>query len=184
MILKSETYNFHRLDLTRQVGFVVTIYDEDGLRLAATTPCATRGGPKPSRQRAISWMARSKDRENNSRSGWPLSALVINGSSRAETEVSALTYHILARHYSASFPSLWAVDLGQCAKQFLRSQFNEIVRLWRQGCGDLLFSASRSYARCSLLRLLLHSGKPVRRYRTVAVAAMTSRRFCRPAIRK
>ena len=41
MILKSETYNFHRLDLTRQVGFVVTIYDEDGLRLAATTPCAT-----------------------------------------------------------------------------------------------------------------------------------------------
>ena len=41
MILKSETYNFHRLDLTRQVGFVVTIYDEDGLRLAATMPCAT-----------------------------------------------------------------------------------------------------------------------------------------------
>ena len=41
MILKSETYNFHRLDLTRQVGFVVTIYDEDGLRLAATMSCAT-----------------------------------------------------------------------------------------------------------------------------------------------
>jgi hypothetical protein len=41
VILKSETYNFHRLDLTRQVGFVVTIYDEDGLRLAATMPCAT-----------------------------------------------------------------------------------------------------------------------------------------------
>ena len=35
MILKSETYKFHRLDLTRQAGFIVTIYDEDGLRLAA-----------------------------------------------------------------------------------------------------------------------------------------------------
>ena len=41
MILKSETYNFHQLDLTRQGGFIVTIYDEDGLRLAATMPCAT-----------------------------------------------------------------------------------------------------------------------------------------------
>ena len=41
MILKSETYNFHRLDLTRQAGFTVTIYDEDGLRLAATLPCLT-----------------------------------------------------------------------------------------------------------------------------------------------
>ncbi len=41
MILKSETYNFHRLDLTRQTGFVVTIYDEDGLRLAATGTFAT-----------------------------------------------------------------------------------------------------------------------------------------------
>jgi hypothetical protein len=30
VILKSETYNFHRLDLTRQAGFIVTIYDEDG----------------------------------------------------------------------------------------------------------------------------------------------------------
>ncbi len=38
MILKSETYHFHRLDLTRQAGFVVTVYDEDGLRLAATPP--------------------------------------------------------------------------------------------------------------------------------------------------
>ncbi len=36
MILKSETYNFHRLDLTRQSGFIVTVYDEDGLRLAET----------------------------------------------------------------------------------------------------------------------------------------------------
>jgi len=41
VILESETYNFHRLDLTRQAGFVVTIYDEDGLRLAATTPLST-----------------------------------------------------------------------------------------------------------------------------------------------
>ncbi len=41
MILKSEIYHFHRLDLTRQAGFIVTIYDEDGLRLAATTPCLT-----------------------------------------------------------------------------------------------------------------------------------------------
>ena len=41
MILKSETYNFHRLDLTRQAGFIVTIYDEDRLRLAATMPFST-----------------------------------------------------------------------------------------------------------------------------------------------
>jgi len=41
VILKSETYNFHRLDLTRQADFIVTIYDEDGLRLAETLPCST-----------------------------------------------------------------------------------------------------------------------------------------------
>jgi hypothetical protein len=41
VILKSEKYHFHRLDLTRQAGFIVTIYDEDGLRLAATAPFAT-----------------------------------------------------------------------------------------------------------------------------------------------
>ena len=41
MILKSETYHFHRLDLTRQAGFIVTVYDEDGLRLAATMPLST-----------------------------------------------------------------------------------------------------------------------------------------------
>ena len=40
MILKSEAYHFHRLDLTRQAGFIVTVYDEDGLRLAATAPLA------------------------------------------------------------------------------------------------------------------------------------------------
>jgi hypothetical protein len=41
VILKSEIYNFHRLDLSRQAGFVITIYDEDGLRLATTDPCAS-----------------------------------------------------------------------------------------------------------------------------------------------
>jgi hypothetical protein len=41
MIIKSETYHFHRLDLTRQAGFVVTMYDEDGLKLAATPPYST-----------------------------------------------------------------------------------------------------------------------------------------------
>jgi hypothetical protein len=41
MILKPEIYHFHRLDLTRQTGFIVTIYDEDGLRLAATAPLST-----------------------------------------------------------------------------------------------------------------------------------------------
>jgi len=44
MILKSETYNFHRLDLTRQGGFIVTVYDEDGLRLAETARYATPAG--------------------------------------------------------------------------------------------------------------------------------------------
>ena len=41
MILQSKTYHFHRLELTRQAGFIVTIYDEDGLRLAAPSPLAT-----------------------------------------------------------------------------------------------------------------------------------------------
>ena len=41
MILKSDIYNFHRLGLTRQAGFIATIYDEDGLRLAATPPFPT-----------------------------------------------------------------------------------------------------------------------------------------------
>src|ERR1017187_7099227 len=55
MILKSETYNFHRLDLTRQAGFIVTVYDEDGLKLAATMPFSTpcrgiRGSAKNRRQ--------------------------------------------------------------------------------------------------------------------------------------
>jgi hypothetical protein len=41
VILKSEIYNFHRFDLTRQAGFIVTIYDEDALILATTLPCST-----------------------------------------------------------------------------------------------------------------------------------------------
>jgi hypothetical protein len=41
VILKSETYNFHRLDLTRQAGFIVTVYDEDRLKLASTAPFST-----------------------------------------------------------------------------------------------------------------------------------------------
>ena len=41
MILKSETYHFHLLDPTRQAGFIVTIYDEDGLRLTTTPPLPT-----------------------------------------------------------------------------------------------------------------------------------------------
>ena len=41
VILQSEIYNFHRLDLMRQVGFIVTVYDEDGLKLATTNPCST-----------------------------------------------------------------------------------------------------------------------------------------------
>ncbi len=38
MILKSETYNLHRLDLTRQNGFIVLVYNEDGMSLATTHP--------------------------------------------------------------------------------------------------------------------------------------------------
>jgi methylmalonyl-CoA mutase cobalamin-binding subunit len=41
MILKSETYHFHRLDLTRQAGFIARVYDAAGLRLAATPPFPT-----------------------------------------------------------------------------------------------------------------------------------------------
>src|SRR5215510_5913144 len=40
IILKSEICHFHRLDFTRQAGFVVTIYDKDGVRLAVTAPLA------------------------------------------------------------------------------------------------------------------------------------------------
>jgi hypothetical protein len=53
VILKSETYNFHRLDLTRQAGFIVTIYDEDGLRLAATKPVSTPDASGKTRQSSL-----------------------------------------------------------------------------------------------------------------------------------
>ena len=40
MILKSETYHFLGLDLTRHAGFIVTIHD-DGLQLASTPSLPT-----------------------------------------------------------------------------------------------------------------------------------------------
>ena len=61
MILKSETYNFHRLDLSRQAGFIVTIYDEDGLRLAATVPLSTSA--EALRKRGRSSITKSRDRD-------------------------------------------------------------------------------------------------------------------------
>ncbi len=39
MILHSIRYHFHRLDLIRQGGFIVIVYDEDDLRLAETKRC-------------------------------------------------------------------------------------------------------------------------------------------------
>jgi len=51
--LKSETYNFHRLDLTRNSGFIVTIYDEDGPRLAATIPCSTPAEAFPEARKIV-----------------------------------------------------------------------------------------------------------------------------------
>ena len=46
MTLKSEAYHFHRLDLTRQAGFIVTIYDEDKATAAATASRLTIEGSK------------------------------------------------------------------------------------------------------------------------------------------
>jgi hypothetical protein len=40
MILKSETYHFHRLDLTRQAGFIVTIYDMRSAMLRSASVAA------------------------------------------------------------------------------------------------------------------------------------------------
>ena len=73
MILKTETYNFHRLDLTRQAGFVVTVYDEDGgwpRRRRARRPS------RPSRKRDGLSITRSKVRENSPSSDCSMSALV------------------------------------------------------------------------------------------------------------
>jgi len=61
MILKSETYRFHRLDLTRQAGFIATVYDEGGLRLAATPPFPTPEQALRGRSSTI----RLRDRENS-----------------------------------------------------------------------------------------------------------------------
>ena len=77
MILKSETYNFHRLDLTRQAGFIVTVYDEDGLRLAETMPFSTL--PEHSRKHDGSSTTRSKARENGPSSACSMSALAKSG---------------------------------------------------------------------------------------------------------
>ena len=63
MILKSETYHFHRLDLTRQTGFIVTVYDEDGLRLAATMPAST---PAEAFKEAQLSITKSRDRRGKS----------------------------------------------------------------------------------------------------------------------
>jgi hypothetical protein len=63
VILKSETYNFHRLDLTRQAGFVVTVCDEDGLKLAATTH--VQHLPRLLRKREKSSITKSKVQEKN-----------------------------------------------------------------------------------------------------------------------
>jgi hypothetical protein len=49
VILKSEIYNFHWLDLMRQVGFIVTVYDEEALKLTTTNPCS----PLPRRLRKL-----------------------------------------------------------------------------------------------------------------------------------
>ena len=53
MILKSETHKFHRLDLTRQAGFIVTVYDEEGLRLAETMPFSTPAGAFEEARRVV-----------------------------------------------------------------------------------------------------------------------------------
>jgi hypothetical protein len=66
MILKSETYHFHRLDLTRQSGFIVTIYVEDGLRLASTAPL-----PSPSAAFAEARKIVDNKVEGPMKRGWP-----------------------------------------------------------------------------------------------------------------
>jgi hypothetical protein len=45
VILKSETYNFHRLDLTRQAGFIVTVcaVSDQNAAMPRTQRCATSG---------------------------------------------------------------------------------------------------------------------------------------------
>ena len=65
MILKSETYNFHRLDLTRQAGFIVTTStgrSEAGRTLSQRLSRLSR---KPER----SWTTKLRGREINSHDG-------------------------------------------------------------------------------------------------------------------
>ena len=73
VILQSETYHFHRLDLTRQAGFIVTIYDEDGLRLAATQRCRSQPLSKPLGKRERSWTTGSRDQKDKFRAAPPIS---------------------------------------------------------------------------------------------------------------
>jgi len=40
-VLMTKTHNGYRMDLTRQAGFIVTVYDPDGLRFGATEPAKT-----------------------------------------------------------------------------------------------------------------------------------------------
>ena len=68
MILKSETYHFHRLDLTRQAGFIVTIYDEDGL--SSLPQRRSLLPPKLSARRERSSTIKSRDRENRGDGGF------------------------------------------------------------------------------------------------------------------
>jgi hypothetical protein len=63
MLLASEIYNFHRLELTRQVGFIVTVYDEDGFKLAATNPCSTPAEAFAKREKLS--ITKSRVQENN-----------------------------------------------------------------------------------------------------------------------
>jgi hypothetical protein len=75
MILKSETYYFHRLDLTRQAGFIVTIYGKDGLRLASTQPMPTPAGAQDRRQqnrRALVAQPAQLDMSSLLREAWGL----------------------------------------------------------------------------------------------------------------
>ena len=39
--MQSPPHDCEGRDLTRQAGFIVTIYDEDGLKLATTLACST-----------------------------------------------------------------------------------------------------------------------------------------------
>ena len=63
MILKSD---YHRLDLTRQAGFIVTVYDEDRMRLAATIRNLNSLANRALAQRALP-RSRSATRDANNK---------------------------------------------------------------------------------------------------------------------